>query len=324
MSTTSSVVAVWPRVVVVSSKVVVVSTKVSWSCPRIVVSDDVVVHSGAVGSMVQSIGARRARARVEPSPARTARPRRRTRRGRPGVLVVVHSSPAAPAVRGSSRVPGARLVAPRSALVRLGRSRWCARRWSGAGAVRRRGGSVAPRTRASWRSPVWLPPRLVSSRIVRPRVRCSTRHLVAVERRRRPARVEPGAPEDLVGQQVAHARPRGSGRAATPSAVPGWRRARPAARRSRTSRASTPRWSRRGSSTTPPRRRGIDHLERAAAVEAEARSASTSAPGVHSSTRASRSGPRRRRAAGRSSRSAARASPRRCRAGAACRCGGCR
>ena len=39
-------------------------------------------------------------------------------------------------------------------------------------------GQVAPRTRATWRSPVWLPPRSVSRRIVRPRWRWSARHLV--------------------------------------------------------------------------------------------------------------------------------------------------
>ena len=75
------------------------------------------------------------------------------------------------------------------------------RRWSGAPSR----GQVAPRTRATWRSPVWLPPRLVSSRIVRPSVRCSTVTSSGSSDAAGRAGSMPGPPEDLVGQQVADA-----------------------------------------------------------------------------------------------------------------------
>ena len=177
------------------------------------------------------------------------------------------------------------------------------RRWSGAPSR----GQVAPRTRATWRSPVWLPPRSVSSR---DRARrgggAGAAPRPASSERAGRAGSMPGPPEDLVGEQVADAgdaalveEPRLERR---PAGGQARRAAAPAAPRGRRGRGGR----RVGSSTTPPRRRGSTTAGRRRRRSA-GRSGSTPARRGRSSTRALDRAVRRRRAAGRSSRSAARA-----------------
>ena len=170
-------------------------------------------------------------------------------------------------------------------------------------------GQVAPRTRATWRSPVWLPPRLVSRRIVRRSVAVQTR------RPRRAASERPGR----AGSSPARHRISSASRLPIPAtwlwssshALSG----RPAARRGRrggpaavTASASVPRCAVSGSSCTPPRRRGSTSSQRRRRRRSAGRSGSRPGRRGRSSTRAARSGRCRRRAGDRSSRTGGRGS----------------
>ena len=123
-------------------------------------------------------------------------------------------------------------------------------------------GHVAPRTRATWRSPVWLPPRSVSSaRSCRPRWRWRRRTSVGVERcgragrGRGPARQRISSASRLPtpATRLWSSSQALSGRPAGGQARRGARRPRRRARRCRAGPSA-------GSSSTPPSRRGIDHL----------------------------------------------------------------
>ena len=86
-------------------------------------------------------------------------------------------------------------------------------------------GQVAPRTRATCRSPVWLPPRSVRSSIVRPEVPVEAPDLGwgRASRPDAPGRCRPATASRR--RAGCRRRPRGSGRAARPSAAPARRQA---------------------------------------------------------------------------------------------------
>ena len=84
-----------------------------------------------------------------------------------------------------------------------GRSRWSAHRWCAARAGPRHEGTSSRARRAICRSPMWDPPRAPSSSRVRRRCRCRRRTSVGDSEPGRPSRIEPGPPQQLVGEQVA-------------------------------------------------------------------------------------------------------------------------
>ncbi len=86
-----------------------------------------------------------------------------------------------------------------------GRSRWCGRRPSAAGAVRRPSGSGAPGPRADVRSPVCDPPRLPRIRRVSRIARCRRFTSSSASSCGGPGGVDAGPPQRLVAQQVAEA-----------------------------------------------------------------------------------------------------------------------
>ena len=187
--------------------------------------------------------------------------------GRPSVEPADGPSPYCRRRRsGPATRPG---PATASALVEPGRSRWCARRWcAGRAAAPSRGQSAAPtpgllqvaRVRAA---PL---PQLVEGA---PEVPVEPPDLGRRQRPRRPGGIEPGPPQQLVGEQVARGRRGGPGPSAGPSAA----RRSPARMRpswaAPTDAASGPRRSSSGSSSTPTEAPGIAQAQGAAAVEVD-------------------------------------------------------